>query len=243
MVYGILAYAVSLVLALSPIGEWVLRLQTGCKRIEQQDYRNHLQPLFAEALAAARKLDPTIPKDVGLFINSDLQPNAFATGRKTVCLTKGLLRYSDDQIKATFAHELGHLANKDTDLILLITIGNFIVTALFLLFRIFIRMVAFFAAMASEELGALVMGVFIDWILVGAMWIWTKLGTLLVLHSARQNEYLADEFAANCGYGNGLIAVLENFGGNSSRGLWANLASTHPAANDRIAKLQQLSCV
>ncbi|HEY8362450.1 MAG TPA: M48 family metalloprotease [Tissierellaceae bacterium] len=108
---------------MSPIGEWILRIQTGSKQIKRKDYLNRLEPLFQEVLTKAREINPSIPEDVKLFMSEDKEPNAFATGRKTVCLTKGLLNYSDEQIKAVFAHELGHLGNKDTDFILLVTIG------------------------------------------------------------------------------------------------------------------------
>ncbi|NMA55055.1 MAG: M48 family metalloprotease [Firmicutes bacterium] len=237
---GLLAYAVSLAVALSPVGEWILRWQTGCKEIRRADYLHRLQPLFQEVLAQAREVNPAIPQDVRLFMSDEAYPNAFATGRKTICLTRGFLSYSDEQIKATFAHELGHLANKDTDLILLVTIGNFIVTALFIIFRLFVRLVTICASIASESLGAVLMGFLIDGVLVFAIWGWTKLGTVLVMHSSRQNEYLADEFAFNCGYGQGLISTLHSFRGDGSRGLWANLAASHPESDNRIAKLQEL---
>lgn len=237
---GIIAYAISLLIALSPIGEWVLRLQTGCKKIKRKEFVNRLEPLFNEVYAKAKKLNPSIPDDVQLFMSNDEEPNAFATGRKTICLTKGFLGYSDDQIKATFAHELGHLAHKDTDLILMITIGNFIVTGIFIIYRVIINVIGIIAGAASEGIGSIIYNIFIDLILFAAMWIWTKIGTMLVMHSSRQNEYLADEFAFNCGYGDSLAAVIDTFTGSSKKGLWANLASTHPDSDDRIAKLQEL---
>jgi len=237
---GIIAYAVSLVLALSPIGEWILRLQTGCKKIKRKEYINRLEPLFFEVLANAKKVNSSIPDDVRLFMNNDKEPNAFATGRKTVCLTKGFLNYSDEQIKATFAHELGHLAHKDTDLILMVTIGNFIVTAIFIVYRIIANFIGICIAVASEEFGGVIASILIDLVLVGIMWVWTKIGTMLVMHSSRQNEFQADEFAFNCGYGDSLAAVLDTFDGSGSKGLWANLVSTHPDSDDRIARLQEL---
>lgn len=241
ILFGIVAYAISLAIALSPVGEWILRLQTGCKEIRRKDYLDRLEPLFSEVLTKARKINPNIPEDVRLFMSDHKEPNAFATGRKTVCLTKGFLNYSDDQIKATFAHELGHLANKDTDLILVVTIGNFIVTAAFIIFRIIFNTVALLAAIASDSIGAIITSILIDGVLVAGMWIWTKIGTMLVMHSSRQNEYLADEFAFNCGYGHSLVSVLDSFSGSSSKGLWATLASTHPDSDDRIARLQELA--
>lgn len=241
--FGILAYMISLVIALSPVGEWILRLQMGCKKIERLDHKARLEPLFNEVLAKAKKISPSIPNDVELFINNDQTPNAFATGRKTICLTQGILNLSDEQIKAIFAHELGHLGNKDTDFILMITIGNFIVTGIFIVYRFIVTLLGITISFASESFGGLILTFLIDLVLIGAMALWTKLGVLLVMHSSRQNEYEADKFAHNCGYGNNLIEVLEEFKGisYSTKGLWANLAASHPEPDSRIAKLQELN--
>jgi heat shock protein HtpX len=51
---------------------------------------------------------------------------------------------------------------------------------------------------------------------------------------------MADEFAFNCGYGNQLAAVLDSIKGSSSKGLWANLVSSHPDSKSRIERLQEL---
>ena len=242
ILYGLAVYIISLMIALSPTGEWILRFQTGCKKIKRKEYSDRLEPLFNEVLNKARAINPSIPEDVKLFMNDDKDPNAFATGRKTICLTKGFLNYSDEQIKATFAHELGHLAHKDTDLILMVTIGNFIVTGIFIFYRILVRILGFFLAIASRNFAPMVINFLIDIVLAVVMWIWTKIGTMLVLYSSRKNEFEADEFAHKCGYGYSLASVLVTFDGSGSRGLWANLISTHPDSDDRISKLQELGC-
>lgn len=71
-------------------------------------------------------------------MNTDEDPNAFATGRKTICVTEGMLHMPESQIKATLGHEFGHLAHKDTDLILVVSVGNLIVSAFILGIRLVI---------------------------------------------------------------------------------------------------------
>ena len=240
IIVGALAYILSLAIALSPVGEWILRLQTGCKKIKNKNINERLNRLFAEVYYNAKKIESSLPTNIKLFISNDKNPNAFATGRKTICLTRGLLKYSDDKIKAIFAHELGHLAHKDTDLILIVVIGNFIVSAMFIIYRIFINVIVICLALINRSFGTLLASIFIDFILVGIMNLWTKLGVFLVMHSSRANEFSADKFAFYCGYGQELEEFLAIFEGEGKQGLWASLASTHPDAEDRADRLQEL---
>ncbi|MEH7442657.1 zinc metalloprotease HtpX [Bacillus sp. JJ1122] len=239
---GLLMYAISLTLALSPFGEWLLRVQQGCKPLSRQEHIERLLPLFNEVYAQAKKLDPSISGNVKLFISKDNNANAFATGRKTICLTKGLLSFSDEEIKATLAHEFGHLSNKDTDLILIVSVGNMIVTGMFVIYRFFFYIAGIMMSIINRSFGTLVITFFVDVILVAMMWLWTKFGTLLVMNSVRKNEYEADYFAHQLGYRDSLIRVLDKFDemdNSELKGLWANLVSTHPDPDMRIGKLQQ----
>lgn len=250
LLIGIVLYVISMTIALSPLGEWILRLQTGCKKIKRTEQINRMEPLFREVYDKAKKLDPTIPDDVGLFISNDESPNAFATGRKTICVTEGLLHMPDNQIKATLAHEFGHLAHKDTDLILVVSVGNLIVTAVLVGIRLFISFLQLIFGIMSMFMGgsegavasitASLTGMMINLFVVGFMWVWTKIGILLVMKSSRGNEFEADEFSFNLGYGNELCILLDSIGGSGAKGLFANLASSHPDKHDRIANLQEL---
>ena len=237
LLIGAALYALSLAVALSPFGEWLLRLQTGCKKICRTDYLSYIMPLFREVHERARELDPSVPADVQLFMNEDKSANAFATGRKTICITEGLLHMPPEQIKAALAHEFGHIAHKDTDLILFVTIGNMIITTVLLLLRLFINFIHWGADLAALLIGGRD-GVFA---LVGfCSWAWSGIGTTLVMHSSRSAEYEADEFAFHLGFGDALCALLDRIGGERETGLFARLASSHPDKNSRIAHLQQL---
>lgn len=250
LLIGIVLYAISMVIALSPLGEWILRLQTGCKKIKRVEQINRIEPLFREVYDKAKKLDPTIPDDVNLFIASDEAPNAFATGRKTICVTEGLLHMPESQIKATLAHEFGHLAHKDTDLILVVSVGNLIVTAVLTAIRLFISFLQLIFGIACLFIGGsegalasittALTGMMVNLFVAGFMWVWTKIGILLVMKSSRGNEFEADEFSFNLGYGNDLCILLDSIGNSGAKGLFANLASSHPDKHDRIAKLQEL---
>lgn len=248
---AIALYALSLLIALSPIGEAIIRFQTHCKRIKRKDQINYLEPIFREVYARARRLDPSIPNDVQLYMNDDEAPNAFATGRKTICVTAGMMDMPEDQIKATLAHEFGHLAHKDTDLILVVAVGNMFVSAVIMFINICITIFHFVMSIASLAIGGsegvvayavnglyhLMLTAFVS----GLTWLWTKIGVLLVMKSSRANEYEADEFAFNLGYGDDLCILLDSIDSSSgAKGLFASLASSHPDTDDRIQRLQDL---
>ena len=249
---GLGIYLLSLVIALSPIGDWILRLQTGCKEMTDPDELARIKPIFDEVYAKAKEKNPELPDTIKLFVNDSATPNAFATGRKTVCITRGLFSYSDEQIKGVFAHELGHLAHKDTDSILVVSVGNMIVTGIFVVVRVLANLfmiIAQVVASSNDGIAGLFGSIFTglsrvvaDFLLALAMRLWTQLGTWLCMSSSRGNEYEADEYAYDCGYGEPLCEVLASFGsGDSSKGLFAALSSSHPDNDKRIAKIKALA--
>ena len=249
MLIGLAAYLVSLAVALSPLGEYIVRKQTKCSEIKDESARNFIEPIFREVLGKARQVNPEIPDDVELYMNDSEDVNAFATGRKTVCVTRGMLQQDPEMIRATLGHEMGHLAHHDTDLILVVTVGNMIVNAFFVMVRIgkifktISLMVAMFSRDRDNVAAALIMhvsAIITDFILVKLMSLWTKLGTMLVMKSSRSQEYEADEFSFNLGYGEALCGLLDSFPAAHDKGLFANLMSSHPDKNERIKKLVAL---
>lgn len=246
-VSGLVLYAVSLVIALSPIGEWVLRVQNGCHKIKRPDQLNKIEPIFKKVYSLAKEADPNLPDDIQIYLCDDDSLNAFATGRKTICCTTGLLSASEEFIEATLSHEFGHLSHHDTDMILLVVVGNFIVTAIVTFFKFIAWLIgmifSIIGLVAGETVASIGSGIasLVTLLFVnGIMFIWTKLGEWLVLNSVRKNEYEADAFAKDLGFGKSLCMLLESVsGGEPKKGLFASLADSHPATNDRIARLQE----
>lgn len=247
---GLVVYVASVAIALSPVGEKIMRWQQGCRALEDPTIKARMLPIFQEVYGRAKELNPELPDNIELFINDESVPNAFAMGRHTVCFTKGLLSLSDDEIKGILGHEFGHLSHKDTDTILVVTIGNLIVSALFAIWRFFFNIVArvtnLIVSIASNSWGSLIMGfitrVFIDFLLVAGMALWTKLGVLICMASSRANEYLADKYSYQLGYGNSLCNALRKLDSSSgSKGIWAALSSSHPATSERVNRLQVLT--
>src|ERR1700761_6097044 len=55
------------------------------------------------------------PQSFVLKVEESMELNAFATGRRTIVVTKGLLQIcTPDELRGVLAHELGHLVSGDT---------------------------------------------------------------------------------------------------------------------------------
>lgn len=248
LLIGFGVYVLSVAIALSPIGEAILRWRQKCHAIKDPRLINQLNPIFNRVFNRAIRLTPNLNRNIKLYYCEDKEPNAFATGRNTICITKGLLNLPDDEIEAVLAHEFGHLAHKDTDIILIVAVGNLIVTIFFVLLQIVVSILSFittllvgmFSESGCAAFLSAIPGLLARLLISGLMWLWTKLGILLCLISNKGDEYDADEYAFNLGYGKPLCTVLNKIGGSDVRGMWAALNSSHPATYKRIERLRQL---
>ena len=244
MLSGFFVYLATIVIALSPIGEFIVRFQTGCKKIKDPEIMSRLEPLFYEVYQKAKMQEPLISDSVRLYMNEDESENAFATGRRTICVTRGLLNMPDEVIKATLGHEFGHLAHKDTDRCLLVVLGNTAIAGICTLIELgalFFNIVAsVMAAFTRNENSFIVamFGVFSSVVMLGIVRcftkLWTWIGILLVMKTSRNNEYMADAFSCRLGYRDSLCLLLQHFGDDHPKGLFASLASSHPENADRI---------
>ena len=248
LLFGIVVYVGTIAIALSSLGEWFFRLINGCKKIIDPRILNRLIPLFNEVYARAKMKDPILSPNIRLYMINDHYPNAFALGRNTVCVTRGLLYLDDEEIKGIFAHEFSHLSNKDTDFLLFIYIGNLVMTCGFMIARAMIWIISFFLGVATSDhddydvvkgLRGLIFARLADLLYVIAVGLYTKLGLILVRHSMRKQEYEADKFAYDLGYGEQLRDALTQLKDTNEapKKFAANLMSTHPDIFSRIDKL------
>ena len=255
-------YIGSIALSLSRVGEAFLRWKHKCKRIKDDNILNRVEPLFNEVYERAKELNPKICENIRLFIQEDDGPNAFSLGRRTVCITTGLLALDDRQIKAVMAHEFGHLSNQDTDLTLVVNVANtfihlifIIIWVLLFLFKLILRVITLLFAFAGEGAAA-VLGAICDFLFTVISFvcvrlvekIWNIIGNLLLMFSSRGAEFKADLFAKNLGYGDDLINFFETFP-DSSPGKrskftliiskMSTIGASHPATWRRIENLRK----
>lgn len=243
MLAGFIAYLGSLVITLSPMGEEILRLHAGCRKINNPAEVARIKPLFDEVYSKARRMDPNISEDVRIYINEkDNSSNAFAMGKRTICITRGLLEMPDGEIKAIMGHEFGHLSHKDTDRILIITVSNFIIELIFLVIQAIILIFDGIARVICAGMDDGIIPRFFTFLiticLIGMlhifMRIWSAIGVALCMKTSRNNEFQADDFSRSLGYGAFLVSFLQRIGSGKPKGIFATLASSHPDNMKRI---------
>ncbi len=192
-----------------------------------------------------------------LFLVDDPQPNAFATGRNpergVVAVTSGLLRLLPPaEIRGVIAHEIAHIRNRD---ILVASVAAMLAGGVSFIGNA-LQFGALFGGQDDEggsPIGALAMAILAP---IAA--------TLVQLGISRSREFMADEFGARiAGDPEPLARALERLHQGTSlipsavarpataslfianpfaggRGL-AQLFSTHPPMEARVARLRALS--
>jgi len=233
-------YIISIIIAFSPIGEWLLCIMAGARKITRVDMKIRMIPLLEIIYNKAKRKTPRLTNKIILKVIYTPEPNAYAIGRRTICVTEGLFSMQDDIIQGILAHEVAHLAYRHNEIQLLIGGGNFIVTTLLLIIKLISSIIAAFSLITGykhRSFGTIFLGMFF----AAIIWSWTKFCMLFLMWSFRNNEYDADKYAAELGYGFELAKGLDLIGTSEPQeSLLKALYSTHPNTHDRIGRLQQL---
>lgn len=237
-------YFITVSISLSPIGEMCLAAFAGAKDIKRTDIKLRVIPLVQYVLDKAKEATSYCPQKVKVMIIHDSAPNAFALGKRTLCLTDGLLSLPDDLILGILAHEIGHLSYGHTVIQLLIGGGNIFISGCLIIVKIscwiFSAIMGLFAIGSRSGIMGILTALFAG-MSTGLSWLWVKFCMLFLMWSMRQNEYLADEFAYKIGFGLELSTVLDQHISDVPHdGFLSALYATHPCNDDRVAALQNL---
>lgn len=192
-----------------------------------------------------------------IYVIPEEAPNAFATGRNpehaVVAVTEGLLRLMDrEEIKGVLAHELAHVKHRD---ILIGSVAATLAGAVMILASMARWAAIFGGGGGNDDEGGGLGGIGLI-----AMSILAPIAAMLIqMAISRSREYQADAGgAAYSGNPEGLAGALEKLGAYSKRlpmhanpstahmfivnplsgRSLANLFSTHPPLEERIARLR-----
>lgn len=196
-----------------------------------------------------------------IYVIDDTAPNAFATGRDpqhaVIAVTSGILqKLNKTELEGVLAHELSHIGNRD---ILISTIVVVLVGFITLLADWFWR-ASFFGGRRRDREGG---SGYIFLIAIILTILAPIVATLIQLAISRKREFLADaDGALLTRYPEGLARALEKIsadteplevankatahmyivnplkGGGNGRNWFANLFSTHPPIEERVAALR-----
>jgi len=247
IIIAFLVYLLSVLIAFSRFGEWVLCIMAGARKMTRVDMKIKMIPLLEIVYNKAKRKTPRLTNKIVLKVIYTPEPNAYAIGRRTICVTEGLFALPDDVVQGIMAHEVAHLACRHTQIQLLIGGGNFIMTLLMLILKLI------YAILAGMSLGSFFSGYRRRGCMEGCLsalpglfiaaiiWLWTKFCMLFLMWSMRENEYVADKYAAELGYGFELAKGLDAIGTSEPQESFLKaLYSTHPNTHDRIGRLQQM---
>ena len=235
-------YGVSIIFALSPLAEGLWRSIAGVRPPSTKAERERLLPLFKEVYRNAMNTDPKLSKDIRLFIQNDMDVNAFAFGRGTLVLTRGSIELLNDEcLKGLIAHEFGHFSHFDTVVILFAYIGNLFLS---LVMKIIygIAKVLLFMVRKKDAIFTIIFKL-IYRILMGTYKVILFIGDMILMAVSREHEYMADAFASRCGYKENLIEVLyqiHQVSFSNPESVIEQLRSTHPPLTKRIERLEEL---
>lgn len=255
---GILVIAVIFSTLMSIGSYWfsdkIVLAMSGAKEIDHDSARELYH--IVENLCITAGLP--VPK---IYIIDDTAPNAFATGRDprhaVIAVTTGILqKLNKTELEGVLAHELGHIGNRD---ILFSTIVVILVGFVTLLADWFWR-ASFWGGRRRDREGN---GGYIFIIAIILTILAPIVATLIQLAISRKREFLADaDGALLTRYPEGLARALEKIaadqeplevankatahlyivnplkGNGNGRNWFANLFSTHPPIEERVAALR-----
>ena len=244
---GAAIYFISIMITFSGFGEWVLCVMAGARKMTRVDMKIRMIPLLELVYNKAKKKTPGMTSKIVLKVIYTPEPNAYAIGRRTICVTEGIFKLPDDVILGILAHEVAHLACRHTHILLLIGGGNFVMTVLILIMKLIYSILAFFTlgsfirnswrSGCTQGCLSALPGLFI----AGIIWLWTKFCMLFLMWSMRQHEYDAVKYVYQLGYGFELAKGLDAIGTSEPQETFLKaLYSTHPNTHDRIGRLQQM---
>jgi Zn-dependent protease with chaperone function len=248
-----------------------VRFSTGISLFLEWNVR---KPILAEEERLQRCLDEVLQragaglpeKRLELFIAEDAALNAFAIGRDTIILTRGIIgEMTDDELKGIMAHELGHLMSRDGVIIAAFNMAARLpkiikwglgMIRLSLPVRLILRRILQICRKGS--VGGIILLLVVTYLFyreglllpLAALVGFVKLSgwlepvfRFLFFQVSRFTEYKQDAYAYHLGYGKEIRQALYKMtltGPQSVNPYSILIKSSHPVIYNRIRKLEEL---
>lgn len=232
-----------ILLSLTPAAEKIFRFTNKMQPMNPPD-----ESRFREILSGVTGRCG-VNKEFDVFMVDTDTPNMMALGEKTLAVTSGLWHAGlpDEEIEAILAHEIGHLVNGDSKVLIAASTMNFVgqiaswfLTILVVIVGVFSSIAAVFQDRSGIGVFAgMLISLFLVWTLRFISWVLTQILNLSFHAISRSQEYKADEFARQNGYGAGLAGFLSRIQDftTDEKNFISRLFSTHPHSAERIQRL------
>lgn len=244
-IFCLIIYTISIYVALSPLGEWILRLINGVRKLYTKHEKEYLIPLFEEIYEDVKEQYPHLP-DIEICIIDSLTVNACAMGTHTIAVTRGAVEtFTEEELKGVLLHEIGHIAHGDTKATLINLIGNglFSVGVIIIKLALLILDLVLFPFCKRTGGITILISLIIHFIFDILLFGFTLTGNIILSINSRENEYSADRFAFKIGYGEDLISalyLLQKMSLGEDMRLIQRMQASHPHIAKRIGRLEHL---
>ena len=233
-------YGCAVLLALTPVAESLMRVMEGFRHSMTEREASRITDIFNETYESAKEVNPALFKSIRIYIKDSMDINACAMGKKTLGVTRGALEFfNDEELHGILAHELGHFSNGDTIALLIALTANIL---FMIAYRIVYAVALFLHGIVKSKSDSNLIKM-VWWCVDKICQFIIFIGDVILMPVSRRNEYYADEFAHECGYGEALTTALyklQMLAGEEPRKISDYVKKTHPALIDRIARLEQL---
>lgn len=252
--FGVAALAIVMVLISLFGGDDMAVLAAGGKQVNKKAEAPELWRMVENLAITAGVPMPR------LYISPDASPNAFAAGRNPdqalICVNQGLLDVLDDQeLYGVLAHEMSHIKNLDVKLM---TYAAVLAGSIAMIAQI-ISYGLWFGGGSRDNNGGGWLGLIVILLTIILAPI---AATIIQMSISRKREFVADASGAELTrYPQGLASALNQISGNmvatdrpeeaiahmmiapqmNARGKESTLFATHPATEDRIARLTTMA--
>lgn len=243
-------------------GGWILRLMFhGNRMVAGSDFSN-TAVAFAEAYTLAVAQDPTISRNVRLYICNVNFPAAYAFGRTTILISSAATQLPRQQIQALLLSKFAQLSNHDSERHLLLIAGNAVFIGSILLTKAAVYLCVGCIVLICSVLRA-VMAIFTPRVPFGGglfavsayfnvcrvlsnflesvlLFVLNMLIRLALL-TAQSNYFINDRFVCNCGCSGELRQYLQQSAPDLSgyRSTLETIAAAAPARQARISRLEE----
>jgi len=239
----VLIYIVTISVSISPVGEMLLRLFESARPVLTKQEKEYLMPIYTDVYEDIKAKNSKI-NDVVLYIQDVMTVNAFAIGKHTVVITKGAIEtFSESELKGVLVHEFGHIVHGHTMSAVLNVVGNGIFSIAVLTTRLYILLIeliiiTFEKSIILKILFTLIRFIF-DMILVLLLFI----GQAILSLNSQQQEFEADKFVYENGYGSELVGalyLLQKMNMSQKMTIKQKLTASHPLLAFRINKIENM---